>query len=198
MLPNCVLSARPVVRRQSILGLLAGRDLGANASTAIALGDTTDAITTAAPIHIAPLRTRLVQQNERWRFADRHFSESHLQMKQAYLVLASERRVLNVELDDDLDAIQRVIGCQTIEHGTTFQTEDQLIIGGDELGGVPQDRFWVCGVPFPFMECTAGRCRSTDWRHRRPTSDVDRRVPAADHLCHTVTVWRLPMPFQKR
>jgi hypothetical protein len=37
------------------------------------------------------------------------------------------------------DAIQRVIGYQTIEHGTTFQTEDQLIIGGDELGGVPQD-----------------------------------------------------------
>ncbi len=72
-------------------------------------------------------------------------------MKQAYLVLASERRVLNVVLDDDLDAIQRAIGYQTIEHGTTFQTEDQLIIGGDELGGVPQDRFWAAGCRLPFM-----------------------------------------------
>jgi hypothetical protein len=71
-------------------------------------------------------------------------------MKQAYLLLASERRVLNVVLDDDLDAIQRALGYQTIEHGTTFQTEDQLIIGGDELGGVPQDRFWAAGVPFAF------------------------------------------------
>jgi hypothetical protein len=66
-------------------------------------------------------------------------------MKQAYLVLAPERRVLNVVLEDDLDAIQRAIGYQTIEHGTTFQTEDQLIIGG-----VPQDRFWAAGVPFSF------------------------------------------------
>ena len=71
-------------------------------------------------------------------------------MKQAYLLLASERRVLNVVLDDDLDAIQRAIGYQTIEHGTTFQTEDQLIVSGDEVGGVPEDRFWVAGVPFPF------------------------------------------------
>ena len=31
-------------------------------------------------------------------------------MKQAYLLLASERRVLNVVLDDDPDAIQRAIG----------------------------------------------------------------------------------------
>ena len=71
-------------------------------------------------------------------------------MKQAYLVLASEWRVLNVALEDDLDAIQRAVGYQTIEHGTTFQTEDHLIIGGDELGGVPQDRFWPAGVPLPF------------------------------------------------
>ena len=71
-------------------------------------------------------------------------------MKQAYLVLASERRVLNVVLDDDPDAIQRALGYQTIEHGTTFQTEDQLFIGGGELGGVPQDRFWAAGVPFAF------------------------------------------------
>ena len=83
-------------------------------------------------------------------FADRDFSESHFHMKQAYLLLASERRVLDVVLEDDLDAIQRAIGYQTIEHGTTFQTEDQLIVSGDELGGVPQDRFWAAGVPFSF------------------------------------------------
>ena len=58
-------------------------------------------------------------------------------MKQAYLLLASERRVLNVVLDDDLDAIQRALGYQTIEHGTTFQTEDQLIISGDESAVPP-------------------------------------------------------------
>jgi hypothetical protein len=71
--------------------------------------------------------------------------------KQAYLLLAFERRVLGVVLDDDPEAIQRAIGYQTIEHGTTFQTEDQLIIGADELGGVPQDRFWAAGVPFAFQ-----------------------------------------------
>jgi hypothetical protein len=71
-------------------------------------------------------------------------------MRQAYLLLASARRVLNVVLDDDPDAIQRATEYQTIEHGTTFQTEDQLIIGGDELGGVPEDRFWAAGVPFAF------------------------------------------------
>jgi hypothetical protein len=83
-------------------------------------------------------------------FADHHFSESHFHMKQAYLLLAFERPVLNVVLDYDPDAIQRAIGYQTIEHGTTFQTEDQLIIGGDELGGVPQDRFCAAGAPFAF------------------------------------------------
>jgi hypothetical protein len=31
----------------------------------------------AEPIHVAPLRTRLVQQTERWRFADRHFSKAN-------------------------------------------------------------------------------------------------------------------------
>jgi hypothetical protein len=102
------------------------------------------------PIHIAPSHTRLVQQTDRRQLADRHFSESHLHMKQAYLLLASERRVLNVVLDDDPDAIRRAIGYQTIAHGTTFQTEDQLIVSADELGGVPQDRFWAAGVPFAF------------------------------------------------
>ena len=38
----------------------------------------------------------------------------------------------------------------SIEHGTTLASEDQLIIDGDELDGVPDDRFWVAGVPFPF------------------------------------------------
>ena len=71
-------------------------------------------------------------------------------MKQGYLVLASERRVLNVVFNDELDAIQQVLGCTAIEHGTTFHTEDQLLITGDELNGAPIDRFWVAGVPFPF------------------------------------------------
>ena len=66
-------------------------------------------------------------------------------------MLPSERRVLNIVLDDDPEAIQRAIGYQTIEHGTTFQTEDQLFFGGDELCGVPQDRFWAAGVPFAFQ-----------------------------------------------
>ena len=58
--------------------------------------------------------------------------------------------MLKIVLDDDLEAIQRAIGYQTIEHGTTFQTEDQLFFGG-ELCGVPQDRFWAAGVPFAFQ-----------------------------------------------
>ena len=71
-------------------------------------------------------------------------------MKYGYLILASERRVLNVVLGDDTDAIRHTIGCRSIEHGTTLASEDQLIINGDELDGVPDDRFWVAGVPFPF------------------------------------------------
>ena len=113
------------------------------------IGRYSGAITTAAPIHIAPLHSRLVRQTERW-VGHRHFSESHLYMKQTYLLLASERRTLNVVVDDGPDAIRRALGYQTIEHGTTFQTEDQLIIGGDELGGAPADRFWAAGVPFAF------------------------------------------------
>ena len=65
-------------------------------------------------------------------------------MKQAYLLLAFERHVLKVVLDDDIDAIQQAIGYQTVEYGTTFQTEDH------EVGGAPSDQFWVAGVPFPF------------------------------------------------
>ena len=60
-------------------------------------------------------------------------------MKHAYLVIVSKRRVFNVVLDDAPDAIHRVIGCRSVEHGTTFNTEDQLLITGDELGGVSQD-----------------------------------------------------------
>jgi hypothetical protein len=71
-------------------------------------------------------------------------------MKQGYLVLASERRVLNIMFGDELDAIQQVLGCTAIEHGTTLHTEDQILINGDELNGAPTDRFWVAGVPFPF------------------------------------------------
>jgi hypothetical protein len=72
-------------------------------------------------------------------------------MKEGYLVLASERRVLNVTFNNELDAIQQVLGCMAIEHGTTLHTEDQLLINGDELNGAPTDRFWVAGVPFAFV-----------------------------------------------
>ena len=54
-------------------------------------------------------------------------------MATGYLVLASARRVLNVVLGDDTDAIRHTIGCRSIEHGTTLANEDQLIIDGDEL-----------------------------------------------------------------
>ena len=76
-------------------------------------------------------------------------------MKQTYLLLASERRVLNVVVDDGPDAIRRAIGYQTIEHGTTFQTEDQLIIGGDELGGAPRigSGQRACRLPFTGTRC---------------------------------------------
>ena len=129
-------------------------------------------------------------------FADRDFSESHFHMKQAYLLLASERRVLDVVLEDDLDAIQRAIGYQTIEHGTTFQTEDQLIIGGDELSGVPQDRFWAAGVPFSFHgnALLVGTDLLTGDTAGRPLMTID----AFQRLITFATPshdWRLPMPF---
>jgi hypothetical protein len=71
-------------------------------------------------------------------------------MKQGYLLLASERRVIQVSFDDELDAIQQVLGCRAIEHGTTFHTEDRLLITGGELDHVASDMFWLAGVPFPF------------------------------------------------
>ena len=114
-------SSTPPEHFRALIGRHLGRTLKATA-----LDDQRIAITAAAPIHIAPLRTRLVQEKERWRFADRHFSESHFQMKYAYLVLASERRVLNLGLDDDLDAIPRILGCHTIEHGTTLSAPTTL------------------------------------------------------------------------
>jgi hypothetical protein len=71
-------------------------------------------------------------------------------MSPGYLVLAAEQRVLGVTFDSGLDAVQRAIGCQSIEHGTTFCTEDQLIINGDETDQMPEHWFRVVGVPFPF------------------------------------------------
>ena len=117
-------------------------------------------------------------------------------MKQAYLVLASERRVLNVVLDDDLDAIQQAIGYQTVEHGTTFQTEDQLIIGADALGGVPQDRFWAAGVPFAFHgnALLVGIDPQTGDTASRPQMTIDefQRLITFATPSHD---WRLPMAF---
>ena len=77
-------------------------------------------------------------------------SVKRLYMKFGYLILASERRVLNVTLHDGTDAIQQTIGCRGIEHGTTLASEDQLFIDGNELHGGSDHQFWVCGVPFPF------------------------------------------------
>jgi hypothetical protein len=72
-------------------------------------------------------------------------------MPTGHLVLASERRVLQVAFDNEIHAIQRVIGCQTFEHGTTFGTEDQLLVRGEETEGMPAHKFFACGVPFPFV-----------------------------------------------
>jgi hypothetical protein len=71
-------------------------------------------------------------------------------MKQGYLLLSSERRVLNVLFGDELDAVQQVLGCAVIEHGTTLHTEDQLLITADELDRAASDLFRVASVPFPF------------------------------------------------
>jgi hypothetical protein len=50
--------------------------------------------------------------------------------------------------DNELGAIKQTIGCQTIGHGTTFHTEDQLLINVDEMDGRLASK--VQGVPFPF------------------------------------------------
>ncbi|MFZ0021550.1 MAG: hypothetical protein WAL10_29915 [Acetobacteraceae bacterium] len=117
-------------------------------------------------------------------------------MKQAYFVLASERRVLNVLDDDDPNAIQRTIGYQDIEHGTTFQTEDQLIVRADELRGVPQDRFWAAGVPFVFHgnALLVGIDHQIGYTASRPQMTIDefRRLITFATPSHD---WRLPMPF---
>ena len=97
-------------------------------------------------------------------------------MEQAYLLLAFERRVLNVVLDDDPDAIQRAIGYQTVKHSTTFQTEDQLIVSADEFGGAPSDQFWVVGVPFPVqaaMQSWSASIRLTGDTADRPVMSID-------------------------
>ena len=94
-------------------------------------------------------------------------------MKYGYLILASERRLLNVMLDDESDAIQHTIGCQIVEHGTTFYTEDQLLVGyGD---GAPDDQFWVAGVPFPFAgnAILIGIDPQTGDTADRPTMELD-------------------------
>jgi hypothetical protein len=117
-------------------------------------------------------------------------------MKQVYLLLASERRVLNVVVDDDPEAIQRALGYQTIEHGTTFETEDQLFIGGDELGGVLQNRFWAAGVPFAFHgnALLVGIDPLTGETASRPQMMIDefQRLITFATPSH---YWRLPMPF---
>jgi hypothetical protein len=51
-------------------------------------------------------------------------------MKQGYRIVASERRVLSVVFNDELGAIQGVLGCTAIDHATTFGSEEQLVISG--------------------------------------------------------------------
>jgi hypothetical protein len=96
-------------------------------------------------------------------------------MKQGYLIIASERHVLSVVFNDDLDATQQALGCTAIEHGTTFRTEDQLLISGDELNGAPIDRFWVAGVPFAFVGSglLVGIDPATGDIADRPTMEID-------------------------
>ena len=117
-------------------------------------------------------------------------------MKYAYLVLASERRVLNLGLDDDLDAIPRILGCHTIEHGTTLSSEDHLIISGDEADHKTDVRFWVCGVPFPFHNAAllVGVDSLTGDTADRPAMPIDefQRLITFATPSHD---WRLPMRF---
>jgi hypothetical protein len=100
--------------------------------------------------HIASLHAGPVQRTERRHLTASDFSERLFHMMQGYLVLATERCVINIMFADELDAIQEVLGCTAIRHGTTLHTEDQLLITGDELDHTATDRFWVAGVPFPF------------------------------------------------
>ena len=68
----------------------------------------------------------------------------------AYLVMPSQRRIIPVAISSDID-VCAAIDCGDFEHGTTFATEDQLIVNGDELEALPEDQFWVAGVPFRFV-----------------------------------------------
>jgi hypothetical protein len=72
-------------------------------------------------------------------------------MPTGYLVLASEQRVIEVTFDNEPPAIQQAIGCQTCEHGTTFGTEDQLLVNGNLVAEMPAHRFYASGEPFPFV-----------------------------------------------
>ena len=81
---------------------------------------------------------------------NRHFSESHFHMKQAYLLLASERRVLNVVLDDDPDAIQRAIGTRLSNTAPRSKLRTSLLSAATNSAVSPRIRFWAAGVPFSF------------------------------------------------
>ena len=61
-------------------------------------------------------------------------------MKIGYLVLASERRIIFTKVDDNAD-ICNAIGCQKFDCGSTLFTEDQLLISGDRLHGMPEHWF---------------------------------------------------------
>jgi hypothetical protein len=86
-------------------------------------------------------------------FPPRFQTKDHF-MKQGYLIIASERRVLNVVFNDALGSIPQVLGCTAIEHGT-FRTEDQLLISGDELNDAP-----VCSLASIQVQATRPISRS--------------------------------------
>ena len=108
-------------------------------------------------------------------------------MKYGYLILVSERRLLDVLLGDDTDAIRHTIGCEIVEHGTTLASEDQLLIDGDEWHGAPDARFWVTGVPFPFTgnAILIGIDPQTGDTADRPTKELDEFRRLVSFTSHT-------------
>jgi hypothetical protein len=76
-------------------------------------------------------------------------------MKIGYLVLASERRIIFTKVDDNVD-ICNAIGCREFCHGTTFITEDQLVVNGDRMHGMPEHWFRVERLSLEFSGIASG------------------------------------------
>ena len=65
-------------------------------------------------------------------------------------MLSREQRVLSTIFDHVPYGIGRAIDSKIVEHGTTFCTEDQLFVCGDEADQMAEHWFTAAGVPFPF------------------------------------------------